>query len=124
MVFMLNLYTISEFSREHCIAICAFLVPANLLATLLTAVFVVSRRQKAHIWRAASLASLPAIAMFFHVITWFAVGVVMAPTYILFTLGTVCLLINCWAAIHPQSMRQLILWVGQLLKQKLKLVRA
>ncbi|MDI9637867.1 hypothetical protein QM565_19250 [Geitlerinema splendidum] len=118
---MLNLHLLSEFSREHCVAICAFLVPANLLATIVTLAIAFLGRPQRQIWIAASVASLPAIAMFFHVLSWFAVGVVMAPTYILFTLGTVCLLINGWAIAHSPSLQLLMRAIAQRLLQTLKL---
>ncbi|NES95860.1 MAG: hypothetical protein F6K32_11610 [Desertifilum sp. SIO1I2] len=118
---MLNLHLLSEFSREHCVAICAFLVPANLIATIVTLAVVFFGRSQKQIGTAASVASVPAIAMFFHVLSWFAVGVVMAPTYILFTLGTVCLLINGWAIVHSLSLQQLMRAIAQRLKRTLKL---
>lgn len=38
---MFDIISLGEFSRNHCVGICAFLVPANLLATLLSLIFVV-----------------------------------------------------------------------------------
>jgi ABC-type multidrug transport system permease subunit len=46
--------------------------------------------------------------MVLHVYTWFMIGVVMAPTYILLALGSICLGINFWAIAHPQSMAGLL----------------
>jgi len=34
------------------------------------------------------------------------IGVVMAPTYILFGLASVCLSLNAWAIFHSASLRQ------------------
>jgi hypothetical protein len=42
-------------------------------------------------------ASIYALLMILHVISWFIVGVVMAPTFILMFLGTVCLAVNVMA---------------------------
>lgn len=88
---------IADFSRNHCIAICAVLVPANLIATLQTLLFACagSIRQTGLM---ASVSSLYALTMLLHVATWWAIGVVMAPTYILSALAIVCLLWN-WGAL-------------------------
>jgi len=91
---MFDFHTLAEFSRTHCVSICAFLVPANLLATLLTTIFTAFRRPHVQVWQAAGIASIFSVAMMLHVFTWFAVGVVMAPTYILLWLGSTCLLTN------------------------------
>lgn len=85
---------LSEFSRDHCIAVCAVLVPANLLATLQTMLFVWFGRPIAQVYSITAAASLYALLIILHVITWLAIGVVMLPTYILSVLGCVCLLIN------------------------------
>ncbi|HEY9644116.1 MAG TPA: hypothetical protein V6C57_26725, partial [Coleofasciculaceae cyanobacterium] len=78
---MLDISAVFEFSRTHCIAICAVLVPANLLATLQTMLWVWFRRPFAQVQRMAALASILALILLLHVITWWVVGVVMAPTY-------------------------------------------
>lgn len=102
------LTSLFEFSRTHCIAICAFLVPANLLSTLLTLRLVVLRRPTVQIQRAVSLASCFALVMVLHVLTWLVIGVVMPPTYILFWLASTCLLINVWAIAHPASLNRIL----------------
>ena len=107
---MIDLNTVSEFSRTHCISICAFLVPANLVTTGVTVAFTLLHRPKAQVWKAAAIAAIPALVMVFHVVTWFMIGVVMAPTYILLWLAATCLSINLWAISHPQSMVRLIKW--------------
>ncbi|MEE3718960.1 hypothetical protein V2H45_19630 [Tumidithrix elongata RA019] len=48
-----------------------------------------------------SVAIAYALAMIFHVFTWFIVGVVMTPTFILLGLGGGCLAIN-FIAIYIQ----------------------
>lgn len=88
---MFDFNTLAEFSRTYCIGICAFLIPANLVATLLTIIFTVLRRPAAQVCLAAGIASIFASVMILHVFTWFMIGVVMAYTYILLGLGSVCL---------------------------------
>ena len=105
---MIDIHTLCEFSRNHCIAICAFLVPANLLATLQTTIVVALHRPSWQVAHAAGFASILAIALFFHVWSWLAIGVIMAPTYILFFLGSVCLLINVWAVASGKSMSRFL----------------
>ncbi|MEG4167676.1 MULTISPECIES: hypothetical protein [unclassified Microcoleus] len=105
---MIDFNTVTEFSHTYCIAICAFLVPANLLTTLLTGILTGLNRPRRQIWASVVVASLWATAMIFHVFTWFAIGVVMPPTYILLVMAITCLTINVWAIAHPASMMQLI----------------
>lgn len=97
-----------EFSFNHCIAICAFLVPANLLLTLWTILLVGQQHSPAQVYLAMLAASFVALALLLHNFTWFAIGVVMAPTYILLVLVCVCLSLNLWAIAHPSSMKQLL----------------
>ncbi len=91
--------TLFEFSRHYCIPICAVLVPANLLATSYTLLLWFLGRQTK---RAAVLATILAVALFFHVLSWWAIGVVMAPTFILPTLGATCIALNFLAQIFPK----------------------
>lgn len=97
-----------EFSFNHCIAICAFLVPANLLLTLWTIVLVGQVRSPTQIYLATLAASLAALILLLHDFTWFSIGVVMAPTYILLILGGVCLSLNLWAIAYPNRVKQLL----------------
>jgi len=108
---MLDFNTVNEFSYTYCIGICAFLVPANLLTTLLTGILTGLNRPRIQVWASVVVAILWATAMLFHVFTWFAIGVVMPPTYILLVMGITCLAINVWAVGHPSSMMQLIRFV-------------
>ncbi|HEY9620407.1 MAG TPA: hypothetical protein V6C78_08560 [Crinalium sp.] len=101
---MLDLNPIFEFSRVHCVAICAALVPANLFATLQTLLFVGFSRPASHIQLITAFANLYALLMILHVVTWFVIGVVMIPTFVLLGLGFVCLGINGWAIAHPTSL--------------------
>lgn len=117
---MLDFNTVIEFSHTYCIGICAFLVPANLLGTLLTGILTGFDRSQGQVRASATVASLCAAAMIFHVFTWFAIGVVMAPTYILLGLGITCLAINSWAVGHPSSLRQLIEIAVSALKERIR----
>ncbi|WP_199302061.1 hypothetical protein [Pseudanabaena cinerea] len=94
---MLDLHCLNEFSRSHCVTICAFLVPANLIATAQTILFTILRRSPIQIFSISTMAIAYATLMILHVISWYIVGVVMAPTFILMFLGITCLIINCIA---------------------------
>lgn len=94
---MFDFNSLAEFSRQHCITICACLIPANLLTTSLTAIFTLLGRPAIQVWQAAGISSIFALAMILHVFTWFMVGMVMAPTYILLCLASICLCVNLGA---------------------------
>ena len=91
------MHCLNEFSRSHCVTICAFLVPANLIATSQTILFTILRRSPIQIFSISTMAIAYATLMILHVISWYIVGVVMAPTFILMFLGITCLIINCIA---------------------------
>ncbi|MGC1246339.1 MAG: hypothetical protein WA865_09030 [Spirulinaceae cyanobacterium] len=91
---MLDISSLFEFSRSNCIAICAFLVPANLLATSQTLLFLLQRRSSLHLYLIVTLAVSLAIIMVCHVATWFVIGVVQVQTFVLFGLGSTCLVAN------------------------------
>jgi hypothetical protein len=91
---MLDFHYLAEFSRTNCVSICAFLVPANLLTTILTIILAVLHRPSHQVWQAAGIACLFAFIMVLHVYTWFSVGVVMLPTYILLSLALTCFVTN------------------------------
>ncbi|WP_026733069.1 hypothetical protein [Fischerella sp. PCC 9605] len=91
---MLDFNTLTAFSSTYCIGICAFLIPANLIATSSTIIITLLGRPAIEIWQTAGIASFFALLMILHVFAWFMMGVVMAPTYILLGLGSICLLAN------------------------------
>jgi hypothetical protein len=97
--------SLCNFSTAYCVAICAFLIPANLLATFWTLWLVGHNRPVHQVKQGITLAGLLATAMSLHVFSWIAIGVVMAPTYILLGLASVCLSLNAWAVFHPVSLR-------------------
>ncbi len=99
---MLDFNALAEFSRTNCTSICAFLVPANIIATSLTIIFTVLRRPIHQVWKSVGFATIFALVMVLHVFTWFMIGVVMLPTYILLSLAISCLVTN-FAAILWQK---------------------
>ena len=54
------------------------------------------------------IASIFAIALFLPVSTWFIIGVVTPVTFILFGLGTTCMMINMLAVAYRQEITQLL----------------
>jgi hypothetical protein len=105
---MIDLTTIAEFSRNNCLGICTFLIPFNLLATLQTLIFIGLNRPPSQILLISGFASLYSGLMVLHVFSWFMIGVVMIPTYILLSLGTTCLVINIWAIKSPKHLKYFI----------------
>ncbi len=116
---MFDFNTLSEFSRDNCIGICAFLVPANLFSTLQTMIFTGLNRPQWQVKYSVSAAIAYALVIILHVLTWFWAGVVMAPTYILLILGSVCLILNTWAIAHPGSMASLLKTVWLVISDRL-----
>jgi len=105
---MLDFNTLIEFSHNNCIGICAFLVPANILTTLLTIVLTFLNRPIGQVWISTGFACTFATIMILHVYTWFMIGVVMLPTYILLSLAITCLLANLAAIIWRKSSLQFV----------------
>jgi hypothetical protein len=97
--------SLCNFSTAYCAAICAFLIPANLSATFWMLWLVGRNRPEQQVKQAITLAFLFATAMSLHVFSWISIGVVMAPTYILLGLASVCLSLNAWAVFQPVSLR-------------------
>ena len=54
----------------------------------------------------AGVAGFYALLLLLHVFTWFAIGVVMAPTFILIFLSSVCIAINLCAVLYSQKWTQ------------------
>ncbi len=105
---MLDLETIFEFSRQNCIAICSFLVPANLLATFLTLICFWIQRPLSQIKACASLSAIFALTLFLHVATWFIIGVITPVTFILAGLGTTCLVVNLVAVVYYKDINYFV----------------
>ena len=101
---MFDLEPLFEFSRNNCIAICAFLVPANLITTLQTMILVFLKRSILISSLSAAIAITFALTLFLHVATWFVIGVVTPVTFILGALGTTCILINLFATAYRSKL--------------------
>jgi hypothetical protein len=113
---MFDLNTIAEFSRINCVAICAVMVPLNLIFTLFSLFLVGLNTPKERVSFSAINASCYAIIMLLHVASWFTIGVVRIETFILLGLACVCLIINAWALFHGSTMRRLIWMVTGVIK--------
>lgn len=105
--FMFNFEPLFEFSRHNCVAICSMLVPANLISTIITLVLVVRGRSLAKMFWSTGVASVVAVTLFLHVSTWFIIGIVTPVTFILFGLGTTCLLVNILAVIYRKEIARI-----------------
>jgi len=99
---VIDLSALFEFSRNHCVAICSFLVPAILLTTLQTCLFRWMKRPQLQVVCAGFLASTLAGAIVLHVLTWVAIGVLTPVSFVLLGLGSVCLVLNAGAIAYPQ----------------------
>ena len=111
---MLELNSIAEFSRCHCIGICAVLVPTNLGLAIATLLLTAFNRSPRLIYTTVSLGILPAIVLLLHVATWWSIGVVMLPTFILPILATTCLATHAYAVFNPQHLRNLLLTISKI----------
>jgi len=114
---MLDFNSFLHFSHTYCIAICAVLVPLNLLATLSTLILTGLHRPMTEVGKVSGCAIAFAGLMVLHVLAWFAIGVVMVPTYVLLTLGTVCFAVNAWAILHSSSLQRLLNRLTEVAKQ-------
>ena len=98
-------FALFEFSRQHCVAICSFLVPANLIATITTLTLVFMGQSVTKMSWSKGIASIFAIALFLHVSTWFTIGVITPVTFILFGFGSTCLIMNLVAVAYHREAR-------------------
>ncbi|MDJ0731963.1 MAG: hypothetical protein QNJ33_18450 [Crocosphaera sp.] len=114
---MFDIISITELSRNHCISICAFLVPANLLATLLSLIFIVIKPSRIQLLTSVTIAILFAITLSLHVASWWIIGVIQAPTFILLALATVCISLNIWAIAESQQEEP---WLSKMVKRTVK----
>jgi hypothetical protein len=110
---MFELNSIAEFSRCHCVGICALLVPTNLCLASTTMLLTALDRSPRVIYAIATIAIFPAIALFLHVATWWAIGVVMLPTFILPVLATTCLAIYAYAIVNRQHLKNLLITIWE-----------
>lgn len=113
---MFDLESIFQFSRNNCITICAFLVPANLLTTVQTFIMVVSQRSPLKVRLCATVAVTFALTLFLHVATWFIIGVITPVTFILAGLGATCIIINLILVVYQSHFSPHLLNWKQLIK--------
>jgi hypothetical protein len=102
---MFDLATLNHFSRCNCVAICAALIPVNLLIS--TAVIVLSAidqspRQRQQL---AVLGIFPGTLLISHVASWWIVGVIAPATIILPSLALLCTSIN-WTCVWKPALAQ------------------
>ncbi|PSB10250.1 hypothetical protein C7B62_10025 [Pleurocapsa sp. CCALA 161] len=100
---MFDFQPLFEFSRQNCVEICSFLVPANLITTITTLVLIATGQSLTKLRWSKGIATVLASALFLHVSTWFAIGIVTPVTFILFGLGSTCLVINLLAVAYRQQ---------------------
>lgn len=105
---MFDFEPLFQFSRHNCVAICSFMVPANLIATISTLVMVIGGQSLSKMLWSPGIASVLAVTLFLHVSTWFMIGVVTPVTFILLGLGTTCLMINILAVTYRREIAQLL----------------
>lgn len=105
---MLLFEPIFEFSRHNCVAICSFLVPANLITTIITLILVATQGSVLKMRWSSAIAILFASTLFLHVSTWFIIGVITPVTFILFGLGATCLSIDILAVIYRQHIAEIV----------------
>jgi hypothetical protein len=105
---MFDFEPVFEFSRQNCVAICSFLVPANLITTIVTLTLVATERSLTKMRWSRAIASFFAVTLFLHVSTWFIVGIITPVTFILFGLGTTCLIVNGLAVIYRIEIVELL----------------
>jgi hypothetical protein len=105
---MIAFDVLCEFSRSNCIGVCTFFIPIILLATLSTIILAAINRPKSQIWLSTGIASIFIGMMIFHVYSWFIVGIVMIPTYILLGLSVICSLANFAAILWCYNSTKLI----------------
>ena len=100
--FSLNFATINHLSRCHCVAICALLVPTNLL--LSTAVILLTGLARSPQTRRnlSIIGTFTALLLIAHVASWWIVGVVAPATFILPALGLLCTVTN-WGCVKYSS---------------------
>jgi len=114
---MFDLNTIAEFSRSNCLAICAVMVPVNLISCLQCLILVGLNRPKNQVNFAAIMASIYAIIMLLHVGSWFVIGVVRIQTFILLSLACICLIVNTLTLFQGSMIRTIIFKVIEVCKE-------
>jgi hypothetical protein len=100
----IQLSDLCALSTSYCLAICTVLIPANLLCTFVTLCTLRYPQAQSQVRLAAGLGLLSAVALALHVFSWFLLGVVMPPSYVLLSLAALCMGLNLWAAVRPEHL--------------------
>ncbi|ACB52281.1 conserved hypothetical protein [Crocosphaera subtropica ATCC 51142] len=114
---MFDPLSLGEFSRNNCVTICTFLVPANVLGTLLSLIFIVVKSSCRKLLTSVTVATLLAIILCLHVASWWIIGVIQTPTFILLALATVCISLNIWVIIQS---RQEEPWLEKIVRNRIQ----
>ncbi|MDJ0704775.1 MAG: hypothetical protein QNJ46_15945 [Leptolyngbyaceae cyanobacterium MO_188.B28] len=85
----------------HCVALCAFLVPANLLVSLQIILFSAFECPRYYLWIMAAASALYASVLVMHDLSWFMIGVIAPPTFVIMFVVALCLGVNAWAIARP-----------------------
>jgi prepilin signal peptidase PulO-like enzyme (type II secretory pathway) len=101
-----DLFSLAEFSRDRCVSICTFLVPANLAIVLLTLFLAAKNRPALQIRLSVAIGVCLATIMILHVMTWLAIGVITPVTFILTGLAIICLIVNLWTIRYQSTFRR------------------
>jgi hypothetical protein len=100
--FSLGFSMINHLSRCHCVAICAFLVPTNLLLSTSVILLTGLDRSPQTRRKLTTAGTCAAALLIAHVASWWIVGVIAPATFILPALGLVCTVIN-WSCVKYSS---------------------
>jgi hypothetical protein len=103
---MLDFTALEHFSRCHCVAICAVLIPVNLLMSLAVIVLSALDRSPQQRRQIAMLAWLPALLLVAHVASWWVVGVIAPASFLLPFVALLCTAINCCCLWRPTIVQQ------------------
>lgn len=115
---MFDLEPIFQFSRNNCVAICAFLVPINLLTTIQTFIVLLLQRPLFQLRLCATIAIAFALTLFLHIATWFVIGVITPVTFILAGLGATCIVINLASLAYRDPISQYFFYGKRELQSK------
>ena len=101
-----NIIAFFEFSRNNCLSFCGFLVPANLLLVITTwFLCIVPQNSINWVRYSGTTGNILSLILILHVVSWWKVGVVAGPSFILVGLGGICLTLNFLTIIFYQQIR-------------------
>jgi hypothetical protein len=103
---MLDLATLNHFSRCNCVAICAALIPVNLLISMAVITLSALDRSPRKRQRLVLLALCPALLLVAHVASWWVVGVIAPASFLLPAVACLCTLVNGLCLWKPAIFQQ------------------